>query len=69
MNMVDLVLFVCSLSDPSACREQHLYREMRGDLAQCMMRAPSEIAKWSHEHPAVRVMRWKCIYPDGSRHI
>lgn len=69
MTMVDLVMLVCSLSDPETCREQHLYRESRGNLTQCMMRAPIEIAKWSAEHPAVRIARWKCVYPDGSRHI
>jgi hypothetical protein len=69
MTMIDLVLLVCSINDPSACREHHLYREARGDLMQCMMRAPTEIAKWSDEHPTVQVKRWKCIFPDGSRHI
>jgi hypothetical protein len=69
MTFIDLVLVVCAISDPSACRVEHLYRESRGSIFQCMMRAPTEIAKWSTEHPAVRVTRWQCVYPDGSRHI
>ncbi|TIP68838.1 MAG: hypothetical protein E5X58_48475, partial [Mesorhizobium sp.] len=50
MDMVDLILTVCLIADPSNCRDEHLYFESRGSLVQCMVLAPSEIAKWSQEH-------------------
>jgi hypothetical protein len=69
MNMVDLVLTVCLTANPTNCREQHLYFESRGSLLQCMFLAPSEIAKWSSEHPGHRVMRWHCAFPDKEQSI
>ncbi|RUY56850.1 hypothetical protein EN965_33920, partial [Mesorhizobium sp. M7A.F.Ca.CA.001.05.1.1] len=48
---------------------EHLYFESRGTLFQCMFLAPSEIAKWSQEHPTLKVMRWKCAFPSKERAI
>lgn len=69
MLMVDLVLTVCLASNPSQCRDEHLYFENHGSLTQCMFLAPGEIAKWSMNHPKHKVMRWKCAYPDKGRSI
>ncbi|HTO32367.1 MAG TPA: hypothetical protein VL202_14510 [Pararhizobium sp.] len=69
MNLVDLVLTVCELANPASCRSEHLYFESRGTLFQCMMLAPTEIAKWSEGHPGVKIVRWKCIFPDIDREI
>jgi hypothetical protein len=69
MNMVDLILTVCLSADPGNCRTEHLYFESRGSLMQCMFLAPSEIAKWSQEHPALKVVRWKCAFPKEERAI
>lgn len=69
MNMVDLVLTVCLIANPGNCRDEHLYFESRGSLVQCMVLAPSEIAKWSQEHPKLRVKRWKCAFPNKDRAI
>jgi hypothetical protein len=69
MDLVDLVLTVCVLANPTNCREEHLYFESRGSLFQCMMLAPTQIAKWSETHPAVKVTRWQCVFSDGSRKI
>ena len=69
MNMVDLILTVCLSANPSNCRDEHLYFESRGSLFQCMFLAPSEIAKWSQEHPTLKVMRWKCAFPSKERAI
>lgn len=69
MDMVDLILTVCLSADPSNCRDEHLYFESRGTLFQCMILAPSEIAKWSQEHPNLKVMRWKCAFPSKERAI
>lgn len=69
MNLIDLVLTVCLLSNPTSCRTEHLYFENRGTLSQCMIMAPPEIAKWSQGHPAVKITRWTCEYPNQSRDI
>jgi hypothetical protein len=69
MDMVDLILTVCLSANPSKCRDEHLYFESRGTLFQCMILAPSEIAKWSQEHPNLKVMRWKCAFPSKERAI
>jgi hypothetical protein len=69
MNMVDLVLTVCLLANPSNCRDEHLYFESRGSLVQCMLLAPAEIAKWTEQHPGRKVVKWKCLVPDNGRDI
>jgi hypothetical protein len=69
MDMVDLVLTVCLTANPGNCRDEHLYFERRGSLLQCMSTAPSEIAKWSLEHPALKVVRWTCAYPGKEQTI
>ncbi|MCA1408937.1 hypothetical protein I6F26_31580 [Ensifer sp. IC3342] len=67
MNLVDLVLTVCMLADPGSCRTEHLYFEARGSLFQCMVLAPAEIAKWSESHPSLKIVRWKCEFPEKGR--
>jgi hypothetical protein len=69
MNMIDLILTVCLSMNPSNCREEHLYFESRGSLLQCMFLAPSEIAKWTQQHPTRKVMRWRCAFPSTERSI
>ncbi|MBB3238449.1 hypothetical protein [Phyllobacterium endophyticum] len=64
MEVVDLVLTICLLSDPTSCREERLHFESRGGLHNCMFLAPTEIAKWSGDHPKVKVVRWRCDYPS-----
>ncbi|WEX88656.1 hypothetical protein PZN02_001159 [Sinorhizobium garamanticum] len=64
MNLVALVLTVCMLANPNSCRTEHLYFETRGSLFQCMALAPAEIAKWSENHPTLKIVRWKCSFPD-----
>lgn len=69
MNLIDLVLTVCLLTDPGACRKEHIYFESEGPLFQCMFLAPARIAKWSGEHPTVKVVRWTCLPPNKGRDI
>ena len=69
MELIDLVLTVCLVADTGKCRIEHLHFERRGSLAQCMFLAPPEIAKWSAEHPALKVVRWKCEYPKREQDI
>lgn len=69
MNLVDLVLTVCLLANPTSCRTEHLYFESHGSLVQCMMLAPAEIARWSKSHPALKIVRWTCVFPPKDREI
>jgi len=69
MEMVDLVLTVCLIASPANCHDEHLYFEQRGGLMQCTFLAPPEIAKWAGGHPKLKVVRWKCMYPDKGKSI
>lgn len=69
MNLVDLILTVCLTAHPGQCRLERLHFESHGSLMQCTLRAPTEIAKWSEEHPALKVKRWKCAFPSRERDI
>ncbi len=69
MDIIDLVLTICLLTAPSNCREERLHFENTGGLLNCMFLAPAEIAKWSEDHPHLRVVRWKCDYPNREMHI
>ena len=65
--MIDLVLLVCSLANPTSCQEQHLLFESQGSLRACMMQAPPYLAQWAGEHPGVRIARWRCDWPESER--
>ena len=67
MNLMDLILLVCSLSNPASCEEQHLLFEAQGDLKSCMMHAEPYLAAWAGEHPGMRITRWRCEWPDAER--
>ena len=69
MLFVDLVLTVCLIANPDACREERLMLESNGVLASCMYTAPARIARWTQEHPKLVVKRWKCMFPDERRDI
>lgn len=69
MDMVNLVLTVCLTVNPGKCRDEKLAFESRGNLLSCMFLAQSEIVKWSREHPALTVKKWKCAFPEKDRAI
>ena len=62
--IIDLVLTVCMVSDPSSCHEQRLAYESRGSLATCMMLSTPYIAMWAGDHPDLKVTSWKCEWPE-----
>lgn len=64
MDMVDLVVVLCSVLNPGACQERHILFESHGSLQACMMEAPPYLAQWIGEHPKLRVARWRCVWPD-----
>jgi hypothetical protein len=65
--LVQLILTVCLSAQAEQCRDEILTFESRGNLHQCLVLAPMEIARWSETHPQFNVMRWRCVYPDGGR--
>jgi hypothetical protein len=67
MNLIELILTVCSLAQPTSCQDQHLQFLDQGSLMQCMFQAPTYIAQWTGEHPGRQVVKWRCSYPyaDG----
>lgn len=67
MELIDLVLSVCLLSDPSNCKEEHLYFESRGTLTQCMMLSSPYVADWAGNHPDWKVKSWKCEWPEDRK--
>jgi hypothetical protein len=65
MNFIDLILTVCTLANPGVCEEQRLPYASGGSLRQCVFAAPPAIAQWSEQHPARRVVRWRCARPGS----
>lgn len=64
MNLVDLIVLVCAVANPSACHEQHLLFQSSGSLRACMFQAQPYLAQWIGEHPDLRVARYRCEWPD-----
>jgi hypothetical protein len=68
MGLIELIITVCALAQPTQCEEQHLQFSQAGSAAQCATAAPPYIAQWIDEHPKWRAVRWRCDYP-GKRDI
>jgi len=65
-NFIELILTVCTLSQPAACDERKLMLDAENvSMRGCVMNAMPYIAKWSGEHPGVEVTRWRCAPPGG----
>jgi hypothetical protein len=64
VQLVDLILLACSLTNTSDCHEYHILFETGGSLQSCMMQAQPYLAQWVGEHPNYRVARWRCAWPD-----
>ncbi len=66
-NFIELILTVCTLSQPVACGDRKLVFDSDGGSPNgCMMRALPTIARWAGEHPGVEVTRWRCSPPGAS---
>jgi len=64
MNYLELILTVCSLSQPTQCDERKLIFETATESTRtCMMQAMPYIAQWSGEHPNLTITRWRCVHP------
>jgi hypothetical protein len=59
--MLELVVSVCLIQDPSRCKDVSLvYSAEMTTPMQCMMGAQPEIAKWMEGHPKWALKRWAC---------
>ena len=65
MDLVELVVLLCSLAHPGVCTEKHMVFQSHGSLEQCMKEAPPYLAQWINEHPGVRVARFHCAWPGS----
>jgi len=64
MNLVELIVIICSLANPGACSEKHFLFQSHGSLKACMMEAPPYLAQMMAQYPDQRVSRWRCVWPD-----
>jgi hypothetical protein len=65
MDIVQIILTVCTLSMPEQCEERRISIEWEGTLTRCVMVAPPYIAQWTDAHPNWRAERWRCVYPEN----
>jgi len=65
MGFVELIFTVCSIINPTDCREEHLQFMDQGSLAQCVWHAQPYLAQWVNQHENLRVAKWHCAYPDA----
>ena len=61
--MIEIIVTVCALAQPSQCDEQHLQYAWQGSLRQCTMGAQPYLAQWINEHPKWSIVRWRCEVP------
>jgi hypothetical protein len=63
MNMIQVIVTVCALAQPSQCEDQHLQYALQGSLRQCAMNAQPYLAEWINMHPKWTIVRWHCEVP------
>ena len=64
MNVVELIVMVCSLLSPNACSEKRFLFEASGSLKTCMMEAQPYLAQWAGGHPNDRIASFRCAWPE-----
>jgi hypothetical protein len=67
MNVVELIVMVCSLLNPQACSEKRFVFEASGSLKSCMMQAQPYLAQWAGDHPDERIASFHCAWPGQER--
>lgn len=66
--MIEIILSVCMLADPTKCKDVHLsYVAEGGGITphSCMMYGQSEITKWAEGNPNWTIQRWTCGRPSS----
>ncbi|HME30142.1 MAG TPA: hypothetical protein VKE53_09815 [Pseudolabrys sp.] len=67
MGLLELVITVCAIADPTLCEDRHLQYAGGESLQQCAVGAPPYIAQWIGEHPKWMAVRWHCEYPGPKK--
>jgi hypothetical protein len=67
MGMIEIILTVCAIANPSYCEEKYLQFTFDGSINQCMMAAQPYIAEWIGKHPEWQVTKWSCDYPGHEK--
>jgi hypothetical protein len=62
MAIVELIVTICAISQPSHCQDKYLPFAWNGSLRQCVAGAQPYIAQWIGEHPQWIAVRWRCDY-------
>jgi hypothetical protein len=62
LNLIELILTVCTLTQPESCEERRLSFVDISSVTQCMKQALPAIAEWAISHPGRRVAKWRCSY-------
>ena len=64
MDPISLTLTVCLMAAPDRCetREAALFEIVTA----CLMAAQSEAARWLGDHPAYRLVAWRCGREEGN---
>jgi hypothetical protein len=59
--MIELVMAVCMIDQPSRCKEVTLNFEAdNATPVQCNLFGQPEMAKWIAAHPNWRIAKWRC---------
>lgn len=59
--MFELILSVCLITDPKACKDVYLtYRGNNPTPYECMRKGQPEMAKWVFINRGWRVKKWRC---------
>ena len=68
--MITIIAVLCSLANPSDCREQVVTTSDFADISMqsCLMGAP-QMADWMKEHPAQRLAKWRCVIGNAAKGI
>jgi len=67
-SLIEIILTVCAISNPSNCEEKAIQFAWDGSIQQCMMAAQPYIAQWIGQHPAWMARKWTCDYPGSRKH-
>mgnify|MGYP001405325946 FL=1 len=59
--MIELVVAVCMIDQPSQCKDVYLNFEGESVTAQqCALNGQMEMAKWIGDHPSWQIKKWRC---------
>lgn len=60
MNVFDLVMLVCLISDPQSCKEETIKVSGAGEVKSCMWNAQFDMAAWAADHPKYEIRKFTC---------